>query len=90
MVFSRKIERLEYELAYYDSDVHSFNHYTTKTPPQYIRKMSQIIIQYSANFKHLSAFFKIKPSSGQWYNFLIIFNFRNEAKRKKKKSLKFQ
>ena len=27
------IARLEYELAYYDSAVHRFNHYTTKTPP---------------------------------------------------------
>ena len=27
------IERLEYELAYYDSAVHRFDHYTTRTPP---------------------------------------------------------
>ena len=26
------IARLEYELAYYDSAVHRFNHYTTRTP----------------------------------------------------------
>ena len=26
------IARLEFELAYYDSAVHCFNHYTTKTP----------------------------------------------------------
>ena len=26
------IARLEYELAYYDSAVHCFNHYTTRTP----------------------------------------------------------
>ena len=26
--------RLEYELAYYDSAVHRFNHYTTRTPPE--------------------------------------------------------
>ena len=26
------IARLEHELAYYDSAVHRFNHYTTKTP----------------------------------------------------------
>ena len=30
------IARLEYELAYYDSVVHHFNHYTTRTPPQTI------------------------------------------------------
>ena len=28
------IARLEYELAYYDSAVHRFNHYTTRTPHQ--------------------------------------------------------
>ena len=27
------IARLEFESAYYDSAVHHFNHYTTKTPP---------------------------------------------------------
>ena len=27
------IARLEYELVYYDSAVHRFNHYTTRTPP---------------------------------------------------------
>ena len=27
------IARLEHELAYYDSAVHRFNHYTTRTPP---------------------------------------------------------
>ena len=27
------IARLEYELAYYDSAVDRFNHYTTRTPP---------------------------------------------------------
>ena len=26
------IARLEYELVYYDSTVHRFNHYTTRTP----------------------------------------------------------
>ena len=31
--------RLEYELAYYDSAVHRFNHYTTKTPlMQFVNK----------------------------------------------------
>ena len=28
--------RLEYELAYYDSAVHRFNHYTTRTPPLFV------------------------------------------------------
>ena len=30
------IARLEYELAYYDSTVHRFNHYTTRSPPHLI------------------------------------------------------
>ena len=30
------ITRLEYELAYYDSAVHCFNHYTTRTPHQFL------------------------------------------------------
>ena len=30
------IAQLEYEHAYYDSAVRHFNHYTTRTPPQYI------------------------------------------------------
>ena len=30
------IARLEYELAYYDSAVHHFNHYTTRTPPTFL------------------------------------------------------
>ncbi len=30
------IARLDFELAYYDSEVHRFNHYTTRTPPRQI------------------------------------------------------
>ena len=42
------IARLEYELAYYDSAVHRFNHYTTRTPPgivggTYIRKRFEAV-----------------------------------------------
>ena len=38
------IARLENELAYYDSSVHRFNHYTTRTPPgTYIRKQFEAI-----------------------------------------------
>ena len=29
------IARLEYELAYYDSAVHRFNHYTKRKPPSW-------------------------------------------------------
>ena len=34
------IARLEYELAYYDSAVHHFNHYTTRTPSNLVGKFS--------------------------------------------------
>ena len=34
------IARVEVELAYYDSGVHRFNHYATKTPP-YTTELSQ-------------------------------------------------
>ena len=30
------IARLEFEFAYFDSIVHRFNHYTTRTPPIYM------------------------------------------------------
>ena len=33
------IVRLEFEIAYYDSAVHRFNHYTTRTPPQVNREI---------------------------------------------------
>ena len=32
------IARLEYELAYYDSAVNRFNHYTTRTPPKKVKE----------------------------------------------------
>ena len=39
------IARLEYELAYYDSAVHRFNHYTTRTPLSclYPHKIEELI-----------------------------------------------
>ena len=36
------IARLEYELAYYDSAVHRFNHYTTRTPINTTRMVSSV------------------------------------------------
>ena len=30
---------LEYELTYYDSTVHRFNHYTTRNPPFFLLKV---------------------------------------------------
>ena len=41
------IARLEYELAYYDSAVHRFNHYTTRTPKRYsFLIFSKILLSY--------------------------------------------
>ena len=37
------IARLEFELAYYDSAVHRFNHYTTRTPPNLICSISKYL-----------------------------------------------
>ena len=36
------IARLEYKLAYYDSAVHRFNHYATRTPPR--SKRDEVVI----------------------------------------------
>ena len=38
------IGRLEYELAYYDSAVHRFNHYTTRTPPKKLHLVERMRI----------------------------------------------
>ena len=47
------IARLEYELAYYDSAVHRFNHYTTRTP--------QVRSRYLSFFSHSFSFFLWQP-----------------------------
>ena len=42
---------MEYELAYYDSSVYRFNHYTTRTPPTLIeRKNKQQVFVMKPNF----------------------------------------
>ena len=38
------IARLGYELAYYDSAVHRFNHYTTRTPPLQTENWLQLFL----------------------------------------------
>ena len=46
------IARLEYELAYYDSAVHYFNYYTTRTPPpKYLKIHFQQILYKKINIK---------------------------------------
>ena len=43
------IARLEYELAYYDSTVHHFNHYTTRTPLFLTCKIEKFWIKHIIN-----------------------------------------
>ena len=38
------IAQLEYELAYYDSSVQGFNHYTTRTPPEDYKRKTYLLI----------------------------------------------
>ena len=53
------IARLEYELAYYDSAVHHFNHYTTRTP-----YLVEVVREFRKRFSlERPALFK----SGQWH-----------------------
>ena len=47
------IAHLEYELAYYDSVAHRFNHYTTRTCPTKIWKKYFILKDYSYYKKKL-------------------------------------
>ena len=51
---------LEYELAYYDSAVHRFNHYTTRTPPPIFGEK----IQWKK--KRLKAFVLFENISRSW------------------------
>ena len=44
------IARLEYELAYYDSAVYRFNHYTTRIPPaELVEYAADIYIKVKVN-----------------------------------------
>ena len=72
------IARLEYELAYYDSAVHRFNHYTTRTPlkhhedtPHYCSgesKVLQYLIMWgsSAALDVFAEVVKVMSYSWQW------------------------
>ena len=44
------IARLEYELTYYDSAVHRFNHYTTRTPPKRYEYQCKILFLTSISW----------------------------------------
>ena len=55
------IARLEYELAYYDSAVHRFNHYTTKTPPAHPIYLSiYLVCMYMYNTKATRHFLEVQ------------------------------
>ena len=58
------IVRLEYKLAYYDSTVHGFNHYTTRTPPKYF---CEIKIIFAINQ------LQIRQSLHLWKRFFIVW-----------------
>ena len=62
------IARLEYELAYYDSAVHRFNHYTTRrTPPNILSDNSYELLQY--NTTQRSGF-----ERREWFGIVSLFN----------------
>ena len=76
------IARLEYELAYYDSAVHRFTHYATRTPPPiffekdfnsalYLICCTKFIFLFE--YKGLSKFCMINAKSG--YSNLFLFGF---------------
>ena len=46
------IARLEYELAYYDSAAHRFNHYTTRTPPTAGKPAFPLPLNIMTTFPH--------------------------------------
>ena len=49
-----KIERLNFELAYYNSAVHRFNHYTTRTPQQRVIFKYELL-EYLHAYIHICA-----------------------------------
>ena len=56
------IARLEYELAYYDSAVHRFNHYTTRTPLR-ICSRERVLFPSSFFFMHFVIEHVVLPCS---------------------------
>ena len=66
------IARLEYELAYYDSAVHRFNHYTTRTPHIMLSNQFVLKLQYSAEKCNLFLTFLFDNKDFLAYIFGII------------------
>ena len=55
------IARVEYELAYYDSAVHRFNHYTTRTP--------RIVYKYL----YITIYIKREEGEKYMYNYVCSY-----------------
>ena len=51
------IARLEFELAYYDSVVHRFNHYTTRTPPRAVEDLILVNVDRKIDILVKTVFF---------------------------------
>ena len=68
------IARLEYELAYYDFEVHRFNHYTTRTPPHLnsIESTSNPVLMYLHVFS--AAIYRIKFKDKHYNTTVWIMN----------------
>ena len=64
------IARLEYELAYYDSAVHRFNHYTTRTP--LVKGWGKYLHWFSFFLTVESRFDKAKITSSNQNRFIMI------------------
>ena len=56
------IARLEYELAYYDSAVHRFNHNTTRTPPFHLLEL----LSKQASHTYLLTYIHIRKLNDVW------------------------
>ena len=69
------IARLEYELAYYDSAVHRFNHYTTRTPSNNVENHS---LMYTTDIKEtLQRRYKVSSAHKSILAWHLFFQARN-------------
>ena len=77
------IARLEYELAYYDSAVHRFNHYTTRTP-QGMKGGMKTVYPYDSNKRLTSGFsegyqvWQETPEEDKWVQWLKHCEYTNQ------------
>ena len=56
------LARLEYELAYYDSAVHCFNHYTTRIPPKRSKDWVYKLVPEALLKKNIDRIFAFAPN----------------------------